>query len=337
MNYVWSQSKLGCNANPSFSVNGEISLFLWSIHMKINRTSHIDAQKLINQFVPCSQSLNMILDFFAASIQYANSINPANWNINVDKNGRFIRLNVGQEYCLTVSNKHMLVLGQRNLISNHQNITFLSYSSQHEIIESKTPNMLPDILMKVPGSIGCLINHVDISISLPSLLIPNLQFISYAIRHTKILPQSKKAHSAGFIDFLSEQQNTPIPNPTYYMNEIAKSVKIAVCQNNQISQFSKDLSLQELKAQVNQHISKTNIKTSTISRYVRSQYIKEYALKIANGICHDCGNPAPFLKKNSKEPYLETHHIIPLSKGGKDEISNVIALCPNCHRKKHYA
>lgn len=34
-------------------------------------------------------------------------------------------------------------------------------------------------------------------------------------------------------------------------------------------------------------------------------------------------------------PYLESHHIIWLSKGGDDSIENTVALCPNCHRKMH--
>ena len=35
------------------------------------------------------------------------------------------------------------------------------------------------------------------------------------------------------------------------------------------------------------------------------------------------------------EPYLEAHHVIRLADGGKDTIDNVVAICPNCHRKVH--
>ena len=41
------------------------------------------------------------------------------------------------------------------------------------------------------------------------------------------------------------------------------------------------------------------------------------------------------LDKN-KEPFLEVHHVKSLSDGGEDTLDNVIALCPNCHREKHY-
>ena len=32
---------------------------------------------------------------------------------------------------------------------------------------------------------------------------------------------------------------------------------------------------------------------------------------------------------------MESHHIKWLSKGGEDSPENVVALCPNCHRKMH--
>ena len=60
----------------------------------------------------------------------------------------------------------------------------------------------------------------------------------------------------------------------------------------------------------------------------------EYAKKRANGICQLCGNPAPFMRSNG-EPYLESHHIKWLSKGGEDTIRNTVALCPNCHKRLH--
>ena len=68
--------------------------------------------------------------------------------------------------------------------------------------------------------------------------------------------------------------------------------------------------------------------------YERNPYVAELAKRIANGICQFCKKHAPFNDK-SGNPYLETHHIIWLSKGGPDTIMNTVALCPNCHRKMH--
>ncbi len=68
--------------------------------------------------------------------------------------------------------------------------------------------------------------------------------------------------------------------------------------------------------------------------YDRDEKVKRFALLKAKGLCQLCNKPAPFLNKN-ENPYLEVHHIKWLSKGGFDNISNVVALCPNCHRKMH--
>ena len=72
----------------------------------------------------------------------------------------------------------------------------------------------------------------------------------------------------------------------------------------------------------------------TVRQVYRNPYIKEYARRRANGICQLCGLKAPFCDLDGN-PYLESHHIIWLSQGGQDALNNVVALCPNCHRKMH--
>src|SRR5208337_4216178 len=42
--------------------------------------------------------------------------------------------------------------------------------------------------------------------------------------------------------------------------------------------------------------------------------------------CADCG---------IERPYLHTHHIVPRSKGGTDDPSNLVKLCANCHENRH--
>ena len=56
----------------------------------------------------------------------------------------------------------------------------------------------------------------------------------------------------------------------------------------------------------------------------------------AKGRCEDCGREAPFKRKSDGSPFLEIHHIITLAEGGEDTVQNALALCPNCHRKRHY-
>lgn len=68
----------------------------------------------------------------------------------------------------------------------------------------------------------------------------------------------------------------------------------------------------------------------------RNLAVKELVLRRAAGICEDCKDEAPFLKRDTQDPYLEIHHIVPLAMSGPDTVENCVALCPNCHRKRHY-
>ncbi|MBD9578630.1 HNH endonuclease [Pseudomonas sp. PDM23] len=56
----------------------------------------------------------------------------------------------------------------------------------------------------------------------------------------------------------------------------------------------------------------------------------------AEGKCEGCKEPAPFKRKSDSSPYLEVHHRIPLAQNGEDTVKNAIALCPNCHRERHF-
>ena len=69
---------------------------------------------------------------------------------------------------------------------------------------------------------------------------------------------------------------------------------------------------------------------------VRSDAVRVYVLKRANGACEGCGQPAPFVTKR-RQPYLEPHHTTRLADGGPDHPGHVIALCPTCHRRVHHA
>lgn len=79
--------------------------------------------------------------------------------------------------------------------------------------------------------------------------------------------------------------------------------------------------------------------------YPRNPDVVAEVLDRAKGFCECCKKPAPFNRKEKQnkdnpeyksEPYLEVHHKIFLSQGGGDTVENAEALCPNCHREKHY-
>lgn len=100
-----------------------------------------------------------------------------------------------------------------------------------------------------------------------------------------------------------------------------------------LERFVKKLSNAELVKKIKNSSSK---KVTEVERqeYYRDPNLKEYVKRIADGKCQCCSGPAPFDDKVGN-PYLEEHHVRPLASGGSDTIDNVVALCPNCHRRVH--
>lgn len=70
--------------------------------------------------------------------------------------------------------------------------------------------------------------------------------------------------------------------------------------------------------------------------FARNPDVVAEVLLRAAGQCEHCKQEAPFKRKKDLQPYLEVHHVIQLSKGGEDTVSNALALCPNCHRYLHF-
>lgn len=71
--------------------------------------------------------------------------------------------------------------------------------------------------------------------------------------------------------------------------------------------------------------------------YDRNPDVVAEVLDRAGGTCEACKKPAPFQRRSDGTPYLEVHHRIPLASGGEDTIENAVAVCPNCHRRAHFA
>jgi 5-methylcytosine-specific restriction endonuclease McrA len=80
----------------------------------------------------------------------------------------------------------------------------------------------------------------------------------------------------------------------------------------------------------------TDERRRTVARneYIRSSEVRRRVLNRSGGKCEWCLSPG-FLVEDGCT-YIETHHIVPLSEGGLDTVSNVVALCPNHHREAHH-
>ena len=91
---------------------------------------------------------------------------------------------------------------------------------------------------------------------------------------------------------------------------------------------ARKLSDQELENRVKYSVRKPGSRQVSTSTFDRNSDVAELAKRKSKGNCQLCGLPAPFIDK-SGEPFLESHHINWLSKGGEDSIENTVALCPN--------
>lgn len=77
-------------------------------------------------------------------------------------------------------------------------------------------------------------------------------------------------------------------------------------------------------------------RNSVLVDQLRYYYIQEFSDKDKLIKC-DCCQKTTFLTKGDYA-YLEFHHIIPFNQeNGPDHYINLVGLCPQCHRKLHYA
>lgn len=93
------------------------------------------------------------------------------------------------------------------------------------------------------------------------------------------------------------------------------------------------------QASLQNELGKKRILTSS-SRFQRNIRESAQALKEANFTCEVNSTHRTFISAASAKPYVEGHHLIPLSLQDQFELTidikeNIVALCPNCHRLLH--
>lgn len=116
------------------------------------------------------------------------------------------------------------------------------------------------------------------------------------------------------------------------INEI-KQIEV-IKESDELEPLLKEISKDAIRYYLKKQKSEVTTKQVISNRYDRDKVLSFFVKELANGICQLCEREAPFIDKNGRA-YLETHHIVPLSRNGKDDIDNTVALCPNCHRKMH--
>lgn len=144
--------------------------------------------------------------------------------------------------------------------------------------------------------------------------------------HEEVRPDREGNERVAFVfhldvDSVKAKDSVSEPKPSYGSKD-AKKLK-----NKSI----KELRQAALETAPNNASSKQKRETA----YYRSQALKLYVVARSNGFCEGCREKAPFDTKNG--PFLECHHVHRLADGGPDHPKNVVALCPNCHRRAHFA
>jgi 5-methylcytosine-specific restriction protein A len=69
--------------------------------------------------------------------------------------------------------------------------------------------------------------------------------------------------------------------------------------------------------------------------HTRPELLKRFALRSAGGVCQGCGEEIRFVDIHG-DPFLEIHHLHRRVDGGSNSPENVIALCPDCHRRRRH-
>lgn len=122
---------------------------------------------------------------------------------------------------------------------------------------------------------------------------------------------------------------TPFPPVPQTMSEVQRKLDSAVAASLNGTQAARLERLRNAPSKPPQIAVTTTV-------FQRNPDVVAEVLFRAQGVCEGCGESAPFFRASDGSPYLEVHHRIQLSHGGDDTVENAVALCPNCHRERHY-
>lgn len=75
--------------------------------------------------------------------------------------------------------------------------------------------------------------------------------------------------------------------------------------------------------------------------WLRNSNIAAQAILLSKNQCAIDSKHTSFISRKTGRPYMEAHHLIPISKQGEfnyelDKVANIKCLCPNCHRAIHF-
>ena len=160
-------------------------------------------------------------------------------------------------------------------------------------------------------------------------------FLLPTILRTKVIPRAKDGNF-GFGQSnvrypIGKDADIVVKDIIDYIKGFKTKESIKAAEEKKIASLTDD----QLKNRIGEQSSApAPVYTAVATMRKRNPYLAEMAKRRARGVCQLCGNSLDF-HDSAGRPYLEAHHIVPLAKDGADAITNMTALCPNCHRKMH--
>ncbi len=194
--------------------------------MKIaNLGTKADTEKLIKKLIPDNQIRKEILEFLSGLIHRSIQQNNSNWNVNLDKNGKFLRFHVGSLMAMEVTKKKVLVACIRTLLEkmNEENKLDCSYKGYlgKKAIENRNIEKIPGYCTTIPDSIGVTLDLSSKPVHVTILQDPACEFVDQA-QNTIIVRKLKRVHSTGAIEFLNEEVHLQLRNPDYIKDDISE-------------------------------------------------------------------------------------------------------------------
>ncbi|MDQ5889921.1 MAG: endonuclease [Patescibacteria group bacterium] len=124
------------------------------------------------------------------------------------------------------------------------------------------------------------------------------------------------------------------PEVYQYIDNILEKVKEETVEGEKDEVIDKESILKEAEAYKDSGVSHVLDSSPRKLRVENAQQKKRIA-KLENYACQICNWSLEWINSKGKKAFrIDVDHIVDKAKGGGEEISNLWALCPNCHVKK---
>lgn len=191
------------------------------------------AKKHLESIFPNEMVRNSYLKAITECAKIATKENNANWNVNLSNH--LIRVNCGARYIFDMRNERLRVMCWRetflkldkDFIDEFLKEIFFHKEDTKELMASDFNPQTYEELEKVPANI-LWHNSLQFNIN-PKLwaekyaekLMPSvLDFCKDCIKHSSIMPQMRKAHSASLIELINKEMNENLIQPEYIKEQL---------------------------------------------------------------------------------------------------------------------